>query len=111
VQSGALGRFDAIDQTDGGNSSRYSLSGPAAVHDEVFNGINAAIRQKLNPFSNFTYFRQPRERPVQPVDRRTTTVFNASQTTTTLLGGRPISRWRAVSKRQHCQRPEQQAAR
>ncbi|MBC7683262.1 MAG: TonB-dependent receptor, partial [Ferruginibacter sp.] len=92
VQSGALGRFDAIDQTDGGNSSRYSLSGAwQQSNDEVSTRINAyVIRQKLNLFSNFTYFL---DNPVngdqfnQP-DRRTTTGLNASQTTTTTLLGR-----------------------
>ena len=92
VQSGALGRFDAIDQTDGGNSSRYSLSGAwKQTNDEVSTRINAyVIRQKLNLFSNFTYFL---DNPVngdqfnQP-DRRTTTGINASQTTTTTLLGR-----------------------
>ena len=92
VQSGVLGRFDAIDQTDGGNSSRYSLSGAwQQSNDEVSTRINAyVIRQKLNLFSNFTYFL---DNPVngdqfnQP-DRRTTTGINASQTTTTTLLGR-----------------------
>ncbi len=92
VQSGALGRFDAIDQTDGGNSSRYSLSGAwQQSNDEVSTRINAyVIRQKLNLFSNFTYFL---DNPVngdqfnQP-DRRTTTGLNASQTITTTLLGR-----------------------
>ena len=92
VQSGVLGRFDAIDQTDGGNSSRYSLSGAwQQSNDEVSTRINAyVIRQKLNLFSNFTYFL---DNPVngdqfnQP-DRRTTTGLNASQTITTTLLGR-----------------------
>ena len=92
VQSGALGRFDAVDQTNGGNSSRYSLSGAwRQTNDEVSTRLNAyVIRQKLNLFSNFTYFL---DHPVdgdqfnQP-DRRTTTGINASQTTTTTLLGR-----------------------
>ena len=92
VQSGVLGWFDAIDQTDGGNSSRYSLSGAwQQSNDEVSTRINAyVIRQKLNLFSNFTYFL---DNPVdgdqfnQP-DRRTTTGINASQTATTTLFGR-----------------------
>ena len=91
VQSGALGRFDAVDQSDGGESSRYSLSGEwRQASGNVATTVNAyVIRQRLDLFSNFTYFL---DNPVdgdqfsQP-DRRTTTGLNASQTyTTTLLG-------------------------
>ena len=91
VQSGALGRFDAVDQSDGGESSRYSLSGECRqASGNVATTVNAyVIRQRLDLFSNFTYFL---DNPVdgdqfsQP-DRRTTTGLNASQTyTTTLLG-------------------------
>lgn len=91
VLSGQIGRFDAIDQTDGGNASRYSLSGAwRQTNGNVSTEVNAyVIRQKLNLFSNFTYFMDD---PVngdqfsQP-DRRTTTGINASRTyLTTLLG-------------------------
>ena len=91
VQSGALGRFDAVDQSDGGESSRYSLSGEwRQASGNVATTVNAyVIRQRLDLFSNFTYFL---DNPVdgdqfsQP-DWRTTTGLNASQTyTTTLLG-------------------------
>ncbi|MGN6703458.1 MAG: TonB-dependent receptor, partial [Burkholderiaceae bacterium] len=58
VESGAIGRYDAIDQTDGGMSHRYSLSG--AWHDKTATGItqiNAyVIDSGLDLFSNFTYF-------------------------------------------------------
>ena len=92
VQSGALGRFDAVDQTDGGQASRYSLSGEwRQANGNVATTVNAyVIRQKLNLFSNFTYFL---DNPVdgdqfyQP-DRRTTTGVNASQTYATTLFGR-----------------------
>ena len=58
VQSGALGRFDGIDQTDGGMASRYSLSGEwRQASGNVATVVNAyVIRQKLDLFSNFTYF-------------------------------------------------------
>lgn len=91
VQAGQIGRFDAIDQTDGGKSSRYSLSGAwRQSSGDVSTEVNAyVIRQKLDLFSNFTYFMDD---PVngdqfnQP-DRRTTTGINASRTyATTLLG-------------------------
>ena len=92
VQSAALGRFDAIDQTDGGQSSRYSLSGGWKKSDgNVATEVNAyVIRQKLDLFSNFTYFLDnpaDGDQFSQP-DRRTTTGINASQTISTLLLGR-----------------------
>ena len=91
VLSGQIGRFDAIDQTDGGKASRYSLSGAwRQTNGNVLTEVNAyVIRQKLDLFSNFTYFM---DNPVdgdqfnQP-DQRTTTGINASRTYfTTLLG-------------------------
>ncbi len=84
VQSGALGRFDAIDQTDGGKASRYSLSGAwRQSSGKTATDVNVyVIRNKLDLYSNFTYFLDD---PVngdqfnQP-DSRTTTGLNASQT-------------------------------
>lgn len=84
VQAGSLGRFDAVDQTDGGKASRYSLSsGWRQSSGNSSAEINAyVVRNSLDLFSNFTYFLDD---PVngdqfnQP-DRRTTTGINASQT-------------------------------
>ena len=92
VQSGALDRFDAIDQTDGGQASRYSLSGNwRKTTGTALTQINAyVIRNKLDLYSNFTYFLDD---PVngdqfsQP-DRRTTVGVNASHTFNTQLFGR-----------------------
>ena len=92
VLSGQIGRFDAIDQTDGGQASRYSLSGVwRQSSGNVSTEVNAyVIRQKLNLFSNFTYFMDD---PVngdqfnQP-DQRTTTGINASRSYATTLWGR-----------------------
>ena len=92
VQSGALGRFDAIDQTDGGQASRYSLSGNWRKSSGTsLTQVNAyIIRNKLDLYSNFTYFLDD---PVngdqfnQP-DRRTTVGVNASHTFNTQLFGR-----------------------
>ena len=58
VDSGLIGRFGAIDPTDGGETSRYSLS-YEQHHDfgggrVVFDAY--AIHSKLNLFSNFTFF-------------------------------------------------------
>jgi outer membrane receptor protein involved in Fe transport len=84
VDSGGLSRFDAIDPSDGGNSSRYSLS--SEWRNTTASGstkVNAyVIQQRLNLFSNFTYFLDD---PVhgdqfnQP-DRRITTGLKAAHT-------------------------------
>ena len=91
VQSGALGRFDAVDQTNGGQASRYSLSGAwRQTSDNATTSVNAyVIRQQLNLFSNFTYFAGnplTGDQFVQP-DQRTTTGMNVSQSyAATFLG-------------------------
>ena len=84
VDAGQLGRFDAIDPSDGGKAHRYSVSGAWARSDASSSTrVNAyLIDWQLNLFSNFTYFLDD---PVngdqfnQP-DRRRTTGLNASQT-------------------------------
>jgi outer membrane receptor protein involved in Fe transport len=58
VHSGQLGRFDAVDPTDGGDSSRYSLS-LIRQHRDQQGGwqVSAyAVRSTLDLYSNFTYF-------------------------------------------------------
>jgi outer membrane receptor protein involved in Fe transport len=58
VESGQLGRFGAIDPSDGGETSRYSLS--YEQHQDFQGGRWAVdvygIHSRLNLFSNFTYF-------------------------------------------------------
>jgi outer membrane receptor protein involved in Fe transport len=58
VDEGLIGRWDATDPTDGGESHRYSLSGE---YDGPFawgrlRASAYAIRYDLSLFSNFTYF-------------------------------------------------------
>ncbi len=54
VADGALSRYGAIDPTDGGSSSRYSL---VADWQHAGTQITAyGIRYRLDLFSNFTYF-------------------------------------------------------
>ncbi len=76
VEAGTLGRFDAIDASDGGRAQRVSLStawrrSDAATRTEAHAYV---IRSRLDLFSNFTYFL---DNPIdgdqfaQP-DRRTT---------------------------------------
>ena len=58
VQQGLLGRFDSLDDSDGGVSSRYSLSAQWADLSDA-GGWTAqayAVRYRLNLWSNFSYF-------------------------------------------------------
>ena len=92
VDAGTLGRFDAVDQTDGGQASRYSLSGAwRQSTDDTSTAVNAyVIRQRLDLFSNFTYFLDDPvngDQFAQP-DRRTTLGVNASRTWFNTLNGR-----------------------
>lgn len=54
IDSGFINRFGAIDATDGGETSRYSLSGQ--WNEGVWQANAYAIHYKLDLFSNFTYF-------------------------------------------------------
>lgn len=84
VQDGALGRFDAVDASDGGKAQRYSLSGAwRQTTDDASSKISAyVIANRLALFSNFTY---AMDDPVngdqfaQP-DRRVTAGLDASHT-------------------------------
>jgi hypothetical protein len=57
IASGQIGRFGAIDPTDGGDTARYSLSADWVRHYE--NGITKVnayvVKSRLSLFSNFTY--------------------------------------------------------
>ncbi|NNG22870.1 TonB-dependent receptor [Telluria aromaticivorans] len=84
VASGRLGRFDALDLSDGGEAQRSSLSGAwRRTTQETATSLSAyVIRNRLDLYSNFTYFLND---PVngdqfsQP-DRRVTTGLDASHT-------------------------------
>ena len=92
ADAGTLDRFGAVDPTDGGKASRYSLSG--SWHNKSASGSTRAdayvVRQKLDLFSNFTYFLDD---PVngdqfnQP-DQRTTTGLKLSHTLQSELLGK-----------------------
>jgi hypothetical protein len=58
VASGQLGRFATVDPSDGGVTSRYSLSFNTTkkFDDGSFQFSAYAIQSKLDLFSNFTYF-------------------------------------------------------
>ena len=92
MADGSLGRFDAIDPTDGGQSSRYSLSGGwRRSSGTESTQVNASVvRSRLDLFSNFTYFLDDPvngDQFAQP-DRRTTTALNASHSWFVPLLGR-----------------------
>lgn len=84
VASGQVGRFDAIDDSNGGQARRYSLSALwRRSREEGSTSVSAyVIRNQLDLYSNFTYFMDD---PVngdqfsQP-DRRVTSGVNATQT-------------------------------
>jgi hypothetical protein len=84
VRDGSLGRFDAVDASDGGKAQRYSLSGAwRQTTDDVSSRVSTyVIANRLALFSNFTY---AMDDPVngdqfaQP-DRRVTAGLDASHT-------------------------------
>ena len=85
-------RFDAIDPTDGGAARRISLSGAwIRTGDDSATRVNAyVIRNKLDLYSDFTYFL---DHPVQgdqfeQPDQRTTLGLNASHSWRHNLFGR-----------------------
>ncbi|MBW3508394.1 TonB-dependent receptor [Janthinobacterium sp. NKUCC06_STL] len=84
VQDGTLGRFDAIDASDGGKAQRYSLSGAwRQTTDDMSSRVSAyVIANRLALFSNFTYAMDDPDNGdqfAQP-DRRVTSGVNASHT-------------------------------
>ena len=58
IASGEIGRYGALDPSDGGNASRFSLSGKWAQSDDA--GSSKAnfyvIKSSLNLWNNFTYY-------------------------------------------------------
>jgi hypothetical protein len=84
VEDGRIGRFDLVDDTDGGEARRYSLSGVwrQTTADSV-SKLNAyIIRNQLDLWSNFTYFMDDPvhgDQFAQP-DRRVTSGVNAQHT-------------------------------
>jgi len=84
VAAGTIGRFDALDDTDGGAARRVSLSGVwRQTTADTASQVNAyLIRNQLDLWSNFTYFMDDPEHGdqfAQP-DRRVTSGINAIHT-------------------------------
>ncbi len=94
VRSGQLGRFDAVDPTDGGDSSRYSLSF-SKHHRDQHGGwqVSAyAVRSELDLYSNFTYFLNDPVNGDQfnQSEKRTMLGVNASKSWLGELAGMPM---------------------
>jgi hypothetical protein len=84
VDDGRVKRFDLIDDTDGGEARRYSLSGVwRQTTSDSASKVNAyLIRNQLDLWSNFTYFMNDPlhgDQFAQP-DRRVTSGVNALHT-------------------------------
>jgi hypothetical protein len=84
VDSGQLGRFDAVDPTDGGAARRVSLSGiwRRTAADSASRVSAYVIRNQLDLWSNFTYFLNDPvngDQFAQP-DRRVTSGLDAQHT-------------------------------
>ena len=116
VQDGTLGRFDAIDASDGGKAQRYSLSGAwRQTTDDVSSKVSAyVIANRLDLFSNFTYAMDDPDNGdqfAQP-DRRVTAGLDASHTWHRHYGqGQQRHHHRpAATERQYPQWPVQHAA-
>jgi hypothetical protein len=84
VAGGQLGRFDAVDPTDGGAARRVSLSGiwRRTTADSASRASAYMIRNQLDLWSNFTYFLKDPvngDQFAQP-DRRVTSGVDAQHT-------------------------------
>jgi outer membrane receptor protein involved in Fe transport len=82
VANGQLGRFDAVDTTDGGDARRFSLSGVwrRTGQDSASKVSAYVIRNQLDLWSDFTYFMNDPvngDQFAQP-DRRVTGGVNAT---------------------------------
>ncbi len=91
VQSGLIDRFGAIDSSDGGQTSRYSLSYSMRKRsqDSLFEMDAYAVQSSLDLFSNFTYFLDNPDGGDQfnQSERRRMLGFNVSQSWFSNIGG------------------------
>ena len=91
IDQSIIGRFGTLDPTDGGVSSRFSLSGNWAQSSEYGQSkINAyAINSSLRLYNNFTYFLDDPVNGDQfsQMDRRTVFGLNASHAFDVRVGG------------------------
>ena len=91
VESGLIGRYGALDASDGGGTSRYSLA--YAMRKRLDSGLFEfdayVIRSQLDLASNFTYFLADPALgdQFQQSERRTVAGVNASESWNTQLAG------------------------
>ncbi|CAJ0713009.1 hypothetical protein LMG8323_02111 [Ralstonia mannitolilytica] len=92
INEGRIPRFGAIDPTDGGAASRYSLSADwlRPLADGLFKANAYVIKSRLQLFSNFTYALNNPEQGDQfeQFENRVTTGVNASRTWLGSVAGR-----------------------
>lgn len=91
IDQGVIGRFGSLDPTDGGVSSRYSLSGNFA-HSSAYGQtkVNAyVVNSAMRLYNNFTYFLDDPVNGDQfsQMDRRTIFGLNASHAFDARIGG------------------------
>ena len=91
IDQSIIGRFGSLDPTDGGISSRFSLSSNWAQSSEYGQSkVNAyVIRSSLQLYNNFTYFLDDPVNGDQfsQIDRRTVYGLNASHAFDVRVGG------------------------
>ncbi|MGK5004687.1 TonB-dependent receptor [Janthinobacterium sp. LB2P70] len=94
VESGQIGRFGSLAPSDGGDTSRYSLSYAMRKRTEnrLFELDAYVIRSQLELNSDFTYFLADPEQgdQFQQSERRTVAGVNASESWTMELFGLPL---------------------
>jgi hypothetical protein len=104
IESGLIGRFDAIDPTDGGRTGRDSLSAQwrRTLADGAVEVLAYAFRYELNLFSNFTYFLDRPETGDQfeQADRRTVAGGHLKRLWVGRLGDVPMSTEAGLQLRQ-----------
>jgi outer membrane receptor protein involved in Fe transport len=92
VDAGTIGRFGTIDPTDGGTTSRASLSYELerALDDGQFKFNAYAIQSRLDLFSNFTFFLDDplRGDQFEQAEQRRVAGLATSRSWRTALGGR-----------------------
>ena len=91
IDQGIIGRFGSLDPTDGGTSSRFSLSSNWA-HSSAYGQTKAnayVIRSSMNLYNNFTYFLDDPVNGDQfsQLDKRTVYGLNASHAFDMRLAG------------------------
>jgi hydrogenase/urease accessory protein HupE len=108
LDRGMIGRFDALDPTDGGNSQRYSVTGEWHRRDDRSETRLMAygIYSTLNLFSDFTFFLDDNEvnnpqgcrgLPSTPGEKMAPAIFNTCGD----QFGQPDDRWTAGFKGSH----------